>query len=108
MHFFVHYFIDSNIKNPKKVIDKLSGFKLWKNYYIVCFINGSDRLEILSTILFKERYFKEQKYEIVALLKDEDTAFEFIRQLSEVSVRKYGDFLARKCLEEIDDGEIDI
>ena len=108
LHFFVHYFIDSNIKKPRKVIEKLSQFKLLKTYYLVCFINGSDRLEIISTLLFKEKYFKEQSYEIVALVKSQDTAFEFIRQLSEVSVRKYGDFCARKCLQEIEDGEIDI
>lgn len=108
MHFFVHYFIDSTIKKPNKIIEKLSDNKLLKSYYIVCFMNKSDRLEILSTRLFKEKYFREQSYEIVALVRDEETAFEFIRQLSEVSVRKYNTFLARKTLEEISDGEIDI
>lgn len=108
LHFFIHYFIDSNIKKPEKVIDKLSKFKLLKTYYLVCFINGSDRLEIISTTLFKEKYFKEQKYEIVVLAQSEECAFEFVRQLSEVSVRKYGSFYARKCLEEIEDGEINI
>lgn len=108
MHFFIHYFIDSNIKKPQKVIEKLAKFSLWKTYYLVCFINGSQRLEIISTMLFKEKYYKDQSYEIVALTSDQDTAFEFIRQLSEVSVRKYGDFLARKCLSEIEDGEINI
>ena len=108
MHFYIHYFIDSNFKSRKNFVNRLSEGKFVKDLYIVCFVNKSDRLEIISSLMFKQKYFKELNIEIVALCKGMDSAVEFIRQLSEVSVRMFNDFLPRKCLEVIDEGDINI
>lgn len=99
-------YIGEDIKRPDKLINKLNRGKILKSFYIVCFINGSDKLEILNSRLFLLKYYKTVTVEIASLVKDEDDAFEYIRCLTEISYSFYDDFLPRQVLFNISSEEV--
>ena len=99
-------FVDEKIKHPDKVIKKLNKGSLIKGYYIVSLNNDTGKLEIISSRMFIQKYFKEREYNVSALLKSKDDAFEYIRCLSEISFEKYNEFNAREIIENVDSSEI--
>ena len=99
-------FVDETIKNPDKVIDKLNRGKLIKGYYLVNYNDTSGRLEIISSRMFLQKYFREQSYDVKALFKTQDDAFEYVRCISEISYRKYNEFNALKTIENTVQAEI--
>ncbi|MBR6307358.1 MAG: hypothetical protein IKR39_02015 [Lachnospiraceae bacterium] len=99
-------FVDEDIKHPDKVIDKLNRGKLIKGYYLVNFNDNTKRLEIISSRMFLQKYFREQEYDVKALLKTQDDAFEYVRCISEISYRKYNEFDALKTIENTVQAEI--
>ncbi len=92
-------FVGEDIRNPQKLLNKLNKGIVLKNFCFIAFVNGGNRLEILGSVLFNQKYFKKQNYEIVALVNSQDDAFEYIRVLSELSVRAFGEFDARRTVE---------
>lgn len=99
-------FVDERIKHPDKVIKKLNKGSLIKGYFIVSLNDDTGRLEIISSRMFLQKYFKERPYNVSALLKSREDAFEYIRCLSEIAFNKYGEFNARELIENVDSGEI--
>lgn len=99
-------FVDETIKHPDKVIEKLNKGKLLKGYYLVNYNDAYDRLEIVSSRMFLQKYFREQDYNVKALLKTLDDAFEYVRCISEISYSKYNDFCALKTIENTAHAEI--
>ena len=88
-------FVDESIKHPDKVIKKLNKGSLIKGYYIVSLNKDTGKLEIISSRMFLQKYFKEREYNVSALLKSKEDAFEYIRCLSELS-QKVEDVLANQ------------
>ena len=99
-------FVDETIKHPDKVIDKLNKGKLLKGYYLVSYNDALGRLEIISSRMFLQKYFREQTYKVTALLKTQDDAFEYVRCISELSYRKYNEFKAWETIENTVQAEI--
>ena len=99
-------FVDESIKRPDKVIKKLNKGSLIKGYYIVYLNKDTGRLEIISSRMFLQKYFKEREYNVSALLKSKEDAFEYIRCLSEISYGRFNEFDARKIIENVDSSEI--
>ena len=99
-------FVDESIKHPDKVIKKLNKGSLIKGYYIVSLNKDTGKLEIISSRMFLQKYFKEHEYNVSALLKSKEDAFEYIRCLSELSYEKYDDFKASEIIENVDKEEI--
>ena len=99
-------FVDERIKHPDKVIKKLNKGSLIKGYYIVSLNDETGRLEIISSRMFLQKYFKEREYNVSALLKSKEDAFEYIRCISEISYKKYNEFNAREIINSVDHSEI--
>ena len=99
-------FVDESIKHPDKVIKKLNKGSLIKGYYIVSLNEETGKLEIISSRMFLQKYFKEREYNVSALLKSKEDAFEYIRCISELSYVKFNDFKAREIIENVDNEEI--
>jgi len=99
-------FVDESIKHPDKLVRKLNKGSLIKNYYIVSLNNDTNKLEIISSRMFVQKYFKEREYNVAALLKSKEDAFEYVRCLSQISYEKYDEFDARKILDQVETEEI--
>ena len=94
-------FVGEGIKSAQKLLDKLNKGIVIKSFEIVAFVNGGNRLEIYNSRIFNQKYFKKQDYEVAALFNSQGEAFEYIRILSELSVRTFGKFDARKAYADI-------
>ncbi|MBP5152102.1 MAG: hypothetical protein ILP13_04210 [Lachnospiraceae bacterium] len=90
------------------MIRKLKKGKLPPKFYFAAFTDGGDRLEIYLSYLFIQKYFKNRELEIVGIFKSEEDAFEYVRGLSEISVRKFGDFCARKTIDSLSAFELEM
>ena len=99
-------FVDEKIKHPDKVVKKLNKGSLIKGYYIVSLNNDTGRLEIISSRMFLQKYFKEREYNVSALLKSQEDAFEYVRCICEISYGKYNEFDARRIIENVDSSEV--
>lgn len=99
-------FVDEKIKHPDKVIKKLNKGSLIKGYYIVSLNDSTGKLEIISSRMFIQKYFKELEVNVSALLKSKEDAFEYIRCLSEISYSKFNEFNPREIIENVDRSEI--
>lgn len=91
-------FMGDGIKKPDKYVHKLSTGKFIKKFYVVVLSDNINTLEIYPSYNFLQKYYRDKNFEIVAITKEEASAFEYIRKLSEISVRKYNDFDARKTI----------
>lgn len=94
-------FFEEEIKHPKQKLSRLFKGKLLIPHTLIAFVNDGDRLEILSSKLFLQKYYRKQKYEVVGLFKNEDTAFEYVRCLTELSYKQFGDFNQREAVKNI-------
>ncbi|MCR5278300.1 MAG: hypothetical protein K6E19_02555 [Lachnospiraceae bacterium] len=104
----VNLYIGKGIRNHGKLIKSLTGRKLPSPFYFVAFEDEGTRLNIFSSLLFAQKYYKDRNMEIVAIVKSKDDAFEYIRGLSEISVRKFNDFDARKVIDSLSGFEIEM
>ncbi len=108
MQIHTNLFVGDGIKKPESMIKKLKKKKLPPKFYFAAFEEGSDRLEIYLSYLFNQKYFKNRELEIVGIFKSEEDAFEYVRALSEISVRKYGDFCAKKTIDSLSGFELEM
>ena len=108
MHIHTNLFVGEGIKKPESMIKKLKKGKLPPKFYFAAFTDGGDRLEIYLSYLFIQKYFKNRELEIVGIFKSEEDAFEYVRGLSEISVRKFGDISARKTIDSLSAFELEL
>lgn len=106
MEIYKFCYIDKRIKHPNKLLIKLENKKAVIPFYIVCFVDGSDKLEIYSSINFYQSYFKDTNIEIVGILKSEEDALEYVRRLTEISFNRFNELNFRKCIDSLNDGDI--
>jgi len=99
-------FVDEKYKKPEKLIQKLEKGKPIKEFFIVTFVNDGDKIEILSSRLFWQKYFRNQTYNIIALVKSMDDAYEYIRVITDISYNKLNEFNIKKLLDLINTDEI--
>lgn len=107
MFTFVNLYLGDNIKNPNKYLDKLKNGKFINKFYIVAFNDGSNTLEIYPSFNFLQKYYRNLDLEIVAITKEESSAIEYIRKLSEISMKKYNDFKPRDTIYSLAKEEMD-
>ncbi len=103
----LNLFVGEHIRDHRKLLRSLYHKKLPFRFYFVAFCNGESRLSILYSWLFLQKFYKDQTYEVVALFKSKDEALEYIRALSEISVRKFRDFDARKTIDSLTGAELE-
>lgn len=96
-----HLFVEEGMKNPEKILEKLNKGKFIKKFYLVALNGKTERLEVLLSYNFLQKYFREQPYDIVALVKSEDSAFEYLRVLSEISVERFESFYGKRAIESL-------
>lgn len=85
-------YLGDNIKKPDRYLQKIETGKFIKKFYIIAYIDSKNTLEIYPSFVFWQKYYRDKDFEIVAITLEEATALEYIRKLSEISVRKYNDF----------------
>lgn len=99
-------FLGKRISKPEKYVKKLNRGKHLKKFYIVTFMNDSHRMEVYSSYMFFQKYFRQQHFLISAIVNDEGEAFEYIRALSEISMKKYGEFDGYRTVIELTKDEL--
>ncbi len=77
-----------DIKKPEKLKHKLNSMKGFEDLYIVVFRGNQKGPEIYRTLQFKLRAVSTDDFHVIGVFKSEDEAFEFIRKLTEISVKK--------------------
>lgn len=96
------------INNYKRLLRNLKSGKIKLSFYVVAFVNDNESLEIINSYMFLQKYIRMQRYEFVCFTITKYEAFEYIRRLAEVSIRKYGEFNAKRTLAEIGREELTI
>ena len=98
--------IGKKIKHPNRIINKLSKGKPVHSVYLVLIPETSGRPEIISSTLVNKNYLKIIDSCVLCLVKNESEALEYIRRFTEISYRKYNDFLPEKVLSELSPEDI--
>lgn len=101
-------YLGNKIKNPDKYINKLVNGKSLKKFYIVAFENEKTKPEIISSYMFFQKYFRNQKYLIIAIVNDETEAFEYIKNLTQLSLNKYNLIDYVKTIESLTNDDMNI
>lgn len=98
-------YLGDGIESADKYLKKLNKGKVFESFYVVVIIN--DNIEIYSSFLFWQSYYRKQDFVIVAICKNQNTAFEYIRRITDLSYKKYDEFNLIKCIDELDLYDID-
>lgn len=85
-------YVGDDIKNLNKYLHKLENGKIIKNFYIVVFSLSKDTLEVYPAYVFLQKYYRQLDFELVAISKDKDVIYEYIRRVTDLSMRIYGEF----------------
>lgn len=93
-------FLGEGIKKPQKLIDKLNKGKVLQNFYLAGFKPDSGNLEILNSRLFFQKYFRNLDFTVTGIFKSEEDAFEYIRCLSELSVKIFNEVDIKRTVDE--------
>ena len=101
-----NFFVGNGIKRPKQYIRKLNKGKFISNLYIVS-LNENNRLEIYKSYIFMQKIYRELNLTFVAFFTDFGSALDYIRKITELSYKKYNDFVPAKCIDELDLYDID-
>lgn len=67
---------------PEKLLKKLNKGIILKSFYLVVLNNS--RLEILSSYLFLQNYYKRMELEVAAVLESYEDALEYIRCVTQI------------------------
>lgn len=92
MTFSNNFYVGEKIKNPEELIEKLNRGKVKRPFYLVVFDKESGKMEVLFSFLFLQKYYRSKDYEVCALFKSEDEAFEYIRVIAQLSYERFDDF----------------
>lgn len=87
----------ADIKKPEKIKNKLNNSKGLENLFLVVFRGDNNKPEIYQSLQFKFKAISTDDFLVIGVFKGEDEAFEFIRELTELSVNALGDFDYRKA-----------
>lgn len=98
--------LGNKIKHAEDMIDEIGSKKVKRPFFIVCFKEGSERMEVLSNLLFLQKSFNPDDYLVAGIFYSQDEAFEMIRRLTEISYSKYGDLKLYQTMLEIKQGEV--
>lgn len=98
--------LGEKIKKPEKIVNKLNKGKQLKNYSLVLFEDDNVFPVIMSSRLFLQKKLRIRQYLIIAIYKEYDDAVEFIRALTELSYKKYNDFVPRRVISECETSEL--
>jgi len=99
-------YLGDNIKSPVKYLNKLNKGKFLSKFYLAV-LTEEGCIEIYNSYIFLQKYYRNQSFTLIALAKSKDTLFEYIRRLTEISVRKYQCFNPLLCINELDLFDID-
>ncbi len=80
--------IGKDIKNSADIIKKLNSKKPVLNCFLVADNKGT--LEIYPAVGFVQQNLNALDIDIVAIFRNKKEAFEFIRVLADISIRKFG------------------
>lgn len=100
-------YLGDKIRKPDKYLHKLETGKIIKKFYIVVLLDDKNTLEIYPSYVFLQSFFRKKQFHIVAITLEEATAIEYIRKLSEISVRKFNDFDANLTIDSLTSEDMD-
>lgn len=99
-------YMGDGLKDPSKYLNKLNKIKIFDNFYIIVQTENNN-LEIYHSLLFMQKYYKDLDLTIVALCKNKDSCFEYIRRITTLSYKKFNSYLPIKCINELDEFDMD-
>lgn len=98
MRFYKNLYIGDTVKKPKRLIRKLKHHKIKPGLYVIAYMRDTARLEICSSLLLAQWYYKENPPECIvglangreeALLLIERIAGDALAATGEVSLVEY-------------------
>lgn len=99
-------FVGDGIKKPDRLIEKLNKGKIRKSFFIVVYDSNTQKVEILNSFLFLQKYYQNKALEIFGLFKTNDDALEYIRVLTHLSYLRFDSFDLYKAANTIFENEI--
>lgn len=90
MDFYQQLYHDENIKKPNKVKKQLSRGKLLPNIYVLVWSPELQRLELYTSLMLQQKYYKEHSPLIVGLASGWEQGVGLIEQIAKESLREIG------------------
>lgn len=91
MKFYKNLYIGDTITNPERIKRKLKLHKkLLPPVYIIAYAKENGQLEIYSSLLLKQWYYKENPPYVVGIAASEEEAYDIIRQIAEEAIKATG------------------
>lgn len=91
MKFYKNLYIGNTITNPERIKRKLKLHKkILPPVYIIACAKENKQLEIYSSLLLEQWYYKENPPYVIGIAGSEEEAFEIIRQIAEEAIQLTG------------------
>lgn len=96
MDFYKNLYMDETLKNPNKIKRKLAYGKFMPGIYVLAWSSGLNRLELYTSAMLLQWYYKENPPCIVGIASGQETGISMIQQIAEESLDTLGrvDFAA--------------
>lgn len=83
MKFYKNLYIGDTVKKPERLIKKLKRHKCKPGFFVIAYMNDTERLEICTSILLAQWYYKENPPGcIVGLANGKEEALELIERIA--------------------------
>lgn len=103
MKFYKNLYIGDTVKKPERLIKKLKRHKIKPGFYVIAYMRDTARLEICSSVLLAQWYYKENPPGcIVGLANGKEEALALIEKLVEDALLATGEVSLVKYLAQTD------
>ncbi len=99
------YFDEDNEK-VSELINKFTGNVLTKKYYLVCFLNDENKPVIFGSNMLRNKHYQDKRIELAGIFKSEDDAFEYIRCIVSLSLRKFKELKFKETINTFDPSDV--
>lgn len=99
-------YFDGDKGKVSEIIKKFTGNVLTKKYYLVCFLNDENKPVIFGSNMLRNKHYQDKKIELTGIFKSEDDAFEYIRCIVSLSLRKFKELKFKETINTFDPSDV--
>ena len=93
-----HPYISPKIIFKRRLIKRFLTGKFLPGLYVVRFANDPDQLEIIKSEYYKQKEIMKEDKRVVAIVKSYDEALNYVCEVTDLSIKEYGEPLIKEYL----------
>lgn len=99
-------YFEGDMERVSELIKKFTSNVLTKKYYLVCFLNDDVKPVIIGSNMLRNKHYQNKKIELAGIFKSEDDAFEYIRCIVSLSLRKFKELKFKETINTFDPSDV--